>query len=239
MSEKSPSSPGAAPRRFYEDMAERRLDRHTLRGIAYRNATVAGRVTGRGLRVLEVGPGEGGLTRLLADRGHRVTAVDLARGWLPALPTERMSGAALAEMTRLPFAAASFDAVVAAEVIEHIADLGSALAEAARVLTPGGRLVVTVPYRETLQMVTCPDCGGRFERNGHVRTFDEAGLETALRGAGLEPEAPFVGPTRFSREILRRAPWAPLLPFLHLLDRLSYRSQRVSDTWMLMTARRR
>lgn len=231
--------PPSAPRSFYETMSERRLDRHTLRGIEYRNRTVAGKVGGQGLRVLEIGPGEGGLTRLLAERGHRLTAVDLARGWFAALPAGRMAGAALAEMTRLPFAAASFDVVVAAEVIEHIAEIDLALAEAARVLDAGGRLVVTVPYRETLQHVTCPGCGARFERNGHLHTFDEDSLAARLRAAGLEPEARFVGPTRFSREILRRAPLAPLLPLLHAVDRLCYRIQRVSDTWMLMAVRRR
>jgi len=128
--------------------------------------------------------------------------------------------------------------VVAAEVIEHIAELDTALAEAARVLAPGGRLVVTVPYRETLQYLACPECGARFERNGHVHTFDEDGLASHLTAAGLVPESRFVGPTRFSREILRRTPLAPLLSLLHALDRISYRTQRVSDTWMLMAARR-
>jgi SAM-dependent methyltransferase len=141
-------------------------------------------------------------------------------------------------MTRLPFAEGSFDAVVAAEVIEHIPEVEIALAEAARVLRPGGRLVVTVPYRETLRRIRCPECGEEFEPNGHVHSFDETRLESLLRGAGLEPGAAFVGNTRFSREILRRAPIAPLLPVLRGIDRLTYRSQRVSDTWMLMSAQR-
>jgi len=141
-------------------------------------------------------------------------------------------------MTRLPFAGGSFDAVVAAEVIEHIPEVETALEEAARVLRPGGRLVVTVPYRETLCRIRCPDCGEEYEPNGHLHSFDEARLEGLLVGAGLEPVSAFVGNTRFSREILRRAPIAPLLPVLQALDRLTYRSQKVSDTWMLMTARR-
>jgi SAM-dependent methyltransferase len=227
-----------APRSFYEDLAGRTLHPHTARGIAYRNLTVARHVPGRALRVLEVGPGEGGLTRLLAARGHRVTALDVARPWLSRLPASLTSGRVTARMTQLPFADRSFDAVVAAEVIEHIPELADALAEAARVLAPEGRMVVTVPYRETLNFVRCPDCGGRFEVNGHVHTFDEGSLAQALSAAGLRPDTRFIGPTRFSREILRRAPIAPLLPALALLDRLTYRGQRVSDTWMLMTARR-
>jgi SAM-dependent methyltransferase len=230
-------APGA-PRAFYEGLAGRTLERSTIRGIAYRNLVVARHVRGRGLRILEVGPGEGWLTGILAGRGHRVIAVDLSRPWLAAIPAGATAGKAAAEMTHLPFADANFDAVVAAEVIEHIPDMAGALAEAARVLAPGGRLVVTVPYRETLQFTLCPDCGIRYEVNGHVRSFDETVLEDALRVAGLLPERRFVGPTRFSREILRRAPIAPLLPVLNAIDRASYRSQRVSDTWMLVAARR-
>ncbi len=231
------TSPGA-PRAFYEGLAGRALDRSTIRGIAYRNLVVARHVPERGQRVLEVGPGEGWLTRTLAGRGHRVIAVDLSRPWLAAIRSDAVAGKAAAEMTRLPFADASFDAVVAAEVIEHIPDMAGALAEAARVLASGGRLVVTVPYRETLKFALCADCGIRYEVNGHVRSFDEADLEAALQAAGLVPERRFIGPTRFSREILRRAPIAPLLPLLNALDRATYRSQRVSDTWMLATARR-
>lgn len=225
-----------APRDFYEDLSARTLHPHTVRGIAYRNLTVARQVPGRGARVLEVGPGEGWLSRILAERGHRVTAVDVARGWLRRLPPETVRGRVAGEMPRLPFATGSFDAVVAAEVIEHIPDIDGAVAEAARVLAPGGRLVVTVPYRETLTYAVCPECRARFEVNGHVHTFDEDRLHGILSGAGLRPVHRFVGPTRFSREILRRLPVEPLLGFLAALDRLSYRSQRVSDTWLLMTA---
>jgi SAM-dependent methyltransferase len=225
-------------REFYERMAERELDSHTVRGITYRNLVIDRHVTGRDLAVLEVGPGEGWLTAMLAARGHRVVALDLARAWLTNLPEDSLAGAAVGEMTRLPFADGSFDVVVAAEVVEHIPDLQGALNEAARVLTPGGRFVITVPYRETLKFITCPDCGERYEVNGHMHTFDEAALDKALERAGLEPETRFVGPTRFSREILRRAPLSPLLSLLTALDRLTYRNQRVSDTWMLVAATR-
>jgi SAM-dependent methyltransferase len=226
-----------APRSFYEDLAARHLPRSTVRGIAYRNLTVARHLRGAGTRVLEIGPGEGWLTRILAGRGHRVVAVDLARSWLTALPPT-LPGRVAAAITGLPFAPGSFDAAVAAEVLEHVPDATSALCELRRVLVPGGKLVLTVPYRETLSFVSCPECGRRFEVNGHVHTFDEASLAALLAAAGFRTGEIFVGPTRFSREILRRAPIAPLLPLLAGIDRMSYRTQRVSDTWLLMTASR-
>jgi SAM-dependent methyltransferase len=227
-----------APREFYDGLAGRALPPHTVRGIRYRNLVVAGRIPSDPSRVLEIGPGEGWLSSLLTRRGHRVIALDIARSWVARIPPDQVAGRIAGMMTDLPFAERTFDVVVAAEVVEHIPDLPGALAEAARVLAPGGHLVVTVPYRETLTYVACPECGERYEQNGHCHTFDIPKLEGALRAAGLEPRTRFVGPTRFSREILRRAPIAPLLPFLMALDRMSYRSQRVTDTWMLMTGRR-
>jgi len=233
-----PPSPDGAGRGFYEELSKRELHPHTIRGIQYRNLVIAAQLGDHDQAVLEIGPGEGWLCGILSERGHAVMTCDLAQGWLPSLVARGARGSVVAPMTRLPFAGGSFDAVVAAEVIEHIPEVESALGEAARVLRPGGRLVVTVPYRETLHRIRCPQCEAEFEPNGHVHTFDEARLEGLLRQAGLEPGRAFVGNTRISREILRRAPIAPLLPLLQGLDRLTYRSQKVSDTWMLMTARR-
>lgn len=227
-----------ASRDFYETMSQRELHPHTIRGITYRNLMVARQVPRGAHRVLEVGPGEGWLSRILSARGHDVTAVDLASGWLRRLEPGAVRHRAAAAMTQLPFAEASFDAVIAAEVVEHIPDLAQALREAARILVPGGTLVVTVPYRETLKMVVCEDCGERYEVNGHLHTFDRESLVAHLHSAGLKTTNTFVGPTRFSREILRRAPIAPLLPLLNFMDTTSYRLQRVSDTWLLAAARR-
>jgi SAM-dependent methyltransferase len=202
----------------------------------YRNMVVAGHVPRTAAQVLEVGPGEGWLCSLLSRRGHHVVATDLARKWVSGVPPDRVTGRVAAAMTSLPFRGASFDAVIAAEVLEHIPELDAALSEAARVLKPGGRIVVTVPYRETLRPVTCPSCGVSFDPNGHVHTFDETRLSGALRRAGLSPGPVFIGPTRLSRELVRHAPIEPLLPLLRTMDRLTFRFQRVTDTWMLMVA---
>src|SRR5512143_4019126 len=103
----SPHGAGAS-RRFYEDLAGRTLHPYIERGILYRNLVVAGRLSRGAREVLEVGPGEGGLTRILLERGHHVTALDLAQGWLKRLPDSatRVAG----EITALPFADRAFDA---------------------------------------------------------------------------------------------------------------------------------
>ena len=93
-------------------------------------------------RVLDVGCGEGQLTRLAAKMGAASVGIDPTRAQLTAA-VERNGGPAYAaaEAQRLPFRAGSFDAVLACLVFEHIPDADAAIAEVARVLEPGGRFV--------------------------------------------------------------------------------------------------
>jgi SAM-dependent methyltransferase len=93
-------------------------------------------------RVLDVGCGDGQITRLAA----RVPGVESAVGIDPTWNQIRVAAArgdatgfARAGADRLPFPAAAFDAVVACLVFEHIDDVDAAIAEIARVLEPGGR----------------------------------------------------------------------------------------------------
>lgn len=94
-------------------------------------------------RVLDVGTGEGQVARLAVEGGARVVVgVDPTRGQV-AEALRRGGGPlyARAEAARLPFAADSFDAVVACLVFEHIDEVDAAIGEVARVLGPGGRFV--------------------------------------------------------------------------------------------------
>lgn len=91
-------------------------------------------------RVLDVGCGDGQISRLLASGGATVVGIDPTWNQI-RIAHERGGGAAFvrAGAAELPVADASFDAAVACLVFEHIDDVDGAIAEVARVVRPGGR----------------------------------------------------------------------------------------------------
>jgi SAM-dependent methyltransferase len=98
-------------------------------------------------RTLEVGCGEGRVSRDLTVRGHRVTALDASPTLLrAAAESDPASEYVLGTAEALPFADASFALVVAYNVLMDVADMPAAVAEAARVLEPGGHLCACVTH---------------------------------------------------------------------------------------------
>jgi SAM-dependent methyltransferase len=100
-----------------------------------------------GRRTLDLGCGEGRVSRALAAAGHTMVAIDsspvlaVAAATLPPAPAAVVSDAA-----RLPFADGSFDLVVAYMCLHDTDGMTDAIREAARVLQPGGRLAVAIPH---------------------------------------------------------------------------------------------
>ncbi len=144
--------------------------------------------------LLDVGAGTGRHAREGVARGARVVAVDLdadslrqADASLDEALSARRHLCLRADALRLPFADASIDRLVISEVLEHIPDDGGALAEAWRVLRPGGRMAVTVP--RWLPERICWALSREYHDfpGGHVRIYRGDELEARVRDAGFEP----------------------------------------------------
>ena len=144
---------------------------------------------GRLGRVLDVGTGTGRLLELLAPRIGIGLGVDASRAML-ALARVRLADAAfahcqfrLADMCAMPLADASFDLVVLQMVLHYAETPALVVAEAARVLAPGGRLVVVdlAPHGERA-LVT---------QMGHtVAGFSDEEMRELFAGAGISAGAP-------------------------------------------------
>jgi ubiquinone/menaquinone biosynthesis C-methylase UbiE len=102
-----------------------------------------------GSRVLDIGSSH---SFFYLTNGGRwpfsITCIDIDRALMKQAAAERPNFTwAAGAMQRLPFADRSFDAIYAGEVIEHVLDGDAALGEWARVLKPGGTLILTTPNR--------------------------------------------------------------------------------------------
>jgi len=105
-----------------------------------------------GDRVLDLAAGTGVSTAELARGGARAVACDFSLGMLRAgrgAKGRRALPFVAGDATRLPFADASFDAVVISFGLRNVSDVPRALQEMARVVRPGGRLVVCEFSRPT------------------------------------------------------------------------------------------
>ena len=90
-------------------------------------------------QVLDVGCGDGQVSRLAASLGAEVVGIDPTWNCVSVAHQRGRASFARAGAGALPFADGAFDAVVACLVFEHIRDVDQAIAEVARVLQPGGR----------------------------------------------------------------------------------------------------
>jgi SAM-dependent methyltransferase len=146
-------------------------------------------------RVLEVGCAAGGLGHLLRSRGHQVTGIELvpevaerARRRLDQVVTADV------EADGLPFAPGSFDAVVFADVLEHLVDPWRVLREAAALLADGGVVVASIPNLQNLDVLRRL-LRGRWEYRergitdvGHLRFFTLHTIRGLFTQAGLALE---------------------------------------------------
>jgi len=128
----------------------------------------------RDARILDAGCGTGSNTPALAVHG-RVFGVDASPIPLTLSGTPRV---VLAHLERLPYAGGSFDLVAALDLLEHLDDDAAGARELARVLTPGGKLLVFVPAFEQLW-------GLQDDVSHHRRRYTSYGLRSLLNRAGL------------------------------------------------------
>jgi ubiquinone/menaquinone biosynthesis C-methylase UbiE len=150
-------------------------------------------------RLLDIGTGTGRVLELLAPRASQGIGVDASKAML-ALARSRLArgglthcSVRLADMYRLPFPDASFDLAVMQMVLHYAEDPHGVLAEAARVLRPGARLVVID--------LALHDRDDLLTRLAHRWPgFSDETMRELLEAAGLEQGEPVAISVPLSRE---------------------------------------
>ncbi len=106
----------------------------------YEAANFIAELVGEARFILNIGPSWGRDFYTLSERGKQVINMDIA-------PQPHLPHMVIADANQMfPFPACLFDAVVMAEVLEHLVQDWMALKEVRRVLKDDGRLIVTVPF---------------------------------------------------------------------------------------------
>jgi 2-polyprenyl-6-hydroxyphenyl methylase / 3-demethylubiquinone-9 3-methyltransferase len=164
----------------------------------HRNPWIAGEISARrgdDARVLDLGCGAGFLANYLGERGHRVTGLDTTRENLDVARVHDRSQSVTyltGDACALPFRDASFDAVCAMDLLEHVEQPAQLIAEASRVLAPDGVFVFHTFNRNWLANLIVIKGVELFVRNTpkdlHVlRLFlTPAEVEQMLRAHGFE-----------------------------------------------------
>lgn len=140
-------------------------------------------------RILDVGCGGAWVAEAYLPKDREVWSLDITavnpKRALARHPSSRHHGVA-ADALKLPFKDASFDCVIAAEIIEHVVDPRAFVESLMRVVKPGGELIVTTPYRERIRETLCIHCNRLTPMDAHLHSFDEDILLGLYDGADLE-----------------------------------------------------
>jgi SAM-dependent methyltransferase len=153
-------------------------------------------------RLLEIGCGAGNLLLQASVRGSYPVALDLAMQALTFVRSRLREARAGSEAPRdflclqsigeyLPLANDSFDCILLSEVIEHLEVPQISIRESARVLHPGGRLLVTTPNYRSLwpimeRAVDMMNMAPKMAGEQHISRFHPASLKRLLIDSGLD-----------------------------------------------------
>ena len=209
---------------------ERRYQKHSFHT---RHTVLMKSLQGRdlaGTLWLDAGCGTGSMARWLAQRGCSVLGVDAASEMIAAARTaqpenrsDRVSFVRITTIAHLELDDRSLDGVLCSSVLEYVPDPTACVTEFARVLKPGGLLLVSVPNRKSIvrrTQLACHQLGGLlgkswcrfldYSRHQYAKAeFERLLMESGFRGENF---VPFGGPLPGLAQRSRH--WAPLLMFV-------------------------
>lgn len=154
-----------------------------------------------GRRLLDAGCGTGWFSKRAVDRGADVTSIDVGLNLLVQVAKKCQSRLMIGDICNLCFQDDSFEVIVSSEVIEHVPNPRRAIHELARILQPGGVLVLTTPNKLWHFAITLANAIGARPYDGYENWVGYRQLRKWLLEEGLIPEEqkglhlfPFVSP---------------------------------------------
>lgn len=148
----------------------------------------------RGTSILEMGPAEGVMTRLLVDTGKALTVVEGSRAFCDAIAARHPGVEVVHSLFEDYTPAARFDNIVLGHVLEHVVDPADIVKRASAWLSPNGRILAAVPNCRSLHRQAAVIMGLLASEtslneadlhHGHRRVFDPESFRQCFLAAGL------------------------------------------------------
>lgn len=133
--------------------------------------------------ILDVGSGSAWAANTFIKKGKKVISLDISLN--NALKAKKINPhpehfVVVADSLNLPFRNSCVDCVIASEVIEHIIEPCAFANELFRVVKVNGDLIISTPYKETIQYTLCIHCNKITPLHAHLHSFDEFKLLNLL-----------------------------------------------------------
>jgi 2-polyprenyl-3-methyl-5-hydroxy-6-metoxy-1,4-benzoquinol methylase len=168
--------------------------------------------------MLEIGCGNGGMTRLLAPQAAQVVALDLSTPSLAAVDALSLHNVEVVQgLVEHYQPETRFDWIIMSEVIEHLRQPGEIIARCVTWLAPGGSLLLTTP-------------NGHWESNEHLQEFSLQSLSGLMAQSSAEQIS--VG---YIRDTGERRRW---LAAQATAAQRPYTADSFNDQWTILQNRR-
>jgi SAM-dependent methyltransferase len=142
----------------------------------------------RGEYLLDAGAGGGWVAESFLQTYEKIISFDISKDNVAKIDESVKSNKHFpiaGDLLHTPFKSRAFDQIILSEVIEHIVEPVELLKEMNRILKPGGRLIITTPYKEQIHYSQCIHCNRLTPKNAHLHSFDEVKLLKVFDIAGL------------------------------------------------------
>jgi SAM-dependent methyltransferase len=194
-----------------------------VRWVGDRHIAFLSRGLAPGARVLDVGCGRGVILGPLANRGFETHGVEISEAATRGADPRTQIRIA-PRLDAAGYEPESFDQVVIWHVLEHLDDPAGALREVARILRPGGRIIVAVPNFSSAQARWTGSAWFHLDLPRHLYQFPLPALRRLLEKTGFEPTSDHhfslrQNPFGWIQSILNRVPCLPRNGLYALLHR--------------------
>ncbi|MCL5990768.1 MAG: class I SAM-dependent methyltransferase [Bacteroidetes bacterium] len=133
--------------------------------------------------VLDVGSGGAWLAKALQTKNVELFSFDISPNniskALELYPFVKHHGI-VGDALNPPFRNETFDCIISSEVIEHIVEPKLFIQKLLPLLKPGGKLIISTPYKEKIQYSICTHCNQPTPHNAHLHSFDEKKLKDLI-----------------------------------------------------------